>query len=262
MNELLPELILRGLKARRAGRGIIEHAPEMDSTNLRARMLVKDGAPDGSLVVCEHQTAGRGRLGRGWETPRGEALTCSLILAARAAQAQMYTLAAAVAAAKAARTLCPTLEPRIKWPNDLIINGRKCAGILCELCADSVIIGIGINVNQTRFTGELTDKATSLLREAGGEPLDRCELLRLWLGYMEDAAEALEQRGLEGILDEYADMSATIGARVRVTGAAGEFTGTARGMDESGALIVDADDGTERRVLAGDVSVRGIMGYV
>lgn len=183
-----------------------------------------------------------------------------------AERAQLFTLAAAVAAAEAARELRPTLEPLIKWPNDLVLDGKKCAGILCELISGSdgiaVIVGVGINVNQTRFEGELADKATSLLIHAGGKPLDRAELLCMYLKHMEDAVEAIERYGLQGIRERYMALSATVGSRVRVLGAGGEFTGTARDIDDTGALLVVRENGAEERVMSGDVSVRGIMGYI
>ncbi len=267
-SELMPELWTGKLTTRCLGRGEICYLPVVDSTNARAKEMARTGAPHGSVVLCEEQKAGRGRLGRSWQCTRGEALMHSLILRPKMAleKAQLFTLAAAVAAAEAVNLLCPSLEPRIKWPNDLILGGKKCAGILCELVTDadgaySVIVGVGINVNQMRFEGELADKATSLLIEAGGAKQDRAELLRLYLERMEAAADALERDGLDGIRENYLSHSATIGSRVRVIGADSEFVGTAQGIDDNGALLVRRDDGVVERVLCGDVSVRGLMGY-
>ena len=229
--------------------------------------MARAGAPHGSLAVCDHQTAGRGRMTRRWETPAGEALTQTMVLRPRlpVEQAQLFTFAAALAAARAIEDVCPSVKPRIKWPNDVVIGSRKCVGILCEMVIDengyAIAPGVGININQQGFEGELTDKATSLLMETG-EKVDRRQVLCAYLTRMEEAADALEANGLQGILQEYLSRSVTIGSRVRVVGTDVEFTGTAKAVDETGALIVTDEEGVDRRVLSGDVSVRGLMGYV
>ena len=272
-NSLLPGYLLHELDTRWAGRGEIAYEAKMDSTNIRAKELARSGAPSGSLALCAQQTAGRGRLQRRWETPAGVALTQSLVLrpSLPTEQAQLFTLAAALAAARAIAQTCPGLDPGIKWPNDVILNGKKCVGILSELAADMdglsfVIPGVGINVNQTAFEGELREKATSLLIELrkadpNAPPVCRRQLLLSYLRHMESAVDALEREGLAGILNQYVARSVTLGRRVKVIGLNGEFTGTAQSIDETGALIVTEDGGGERRVLSGDVSVRGLMGY-
>lgn len=272
-DSLLPEAIRFGLSTRWAGRGEICHAQEMTSTNTRAKEMARAGAPNGSLAVCERQTAGRGRLQRSWETPAGLALTQSMVLrpALRTEQAHLITLAAAVASAQAIRDVCPQLKPGIKWPNDVVIEGKKVAGILCELSADAaglqfVIPGVGINVNQTSFSGELEQKATSLLMEmrklaSDTQLVSRRAVLCAYLKHMEEAVEALEADGLAGIAETYLQHSVTLGSRVHVLGTTESFVGTAKAIDEEGALIVTDENGTDRRVLSGDVSVRGIMGY-
>ena len=137
-NSLLPGYLLHELDTRWAGRGEIAYEAKMDSTNIRAKELARSGAPSGSLALCDQQTAGRGRLQRRWETPAGVALTQSLVLrpSLPTEQAQLFTLAAALAAAGAIAQTCPGLDPGIKWPNDVILNGKKCVGILSELAAD------------------------------------------------------------------------------------------------------------------------------
>ncbi|MEG2187158.1 MAG: biotin--[acetyl-CoA-carboxylase] ligase [Clostridia bacterium] len=270
---LLPGYIAAELTTRQLGRGEMLYAREMDSTNTRMKELGRAGAPQGSLALCERQTAGRGRLGRAWETPMGEALMQSLLLRPQLSteQAQLCTLAAAVAMAQAIHDLCPMLEAGIKWPNDLVINGKKCVGILSELSANMdgiefVVLGAGVNVNQERFEGELAQKATSLLLEVrktnpSALPLDRRALLLGYLQHMENALEALEQHGLQGILAEYIKRSVTLGSRVHVLGTHTDFAGTARAIDDTGALLVEDEQGKQQRVLSGDVSVRGLMGY-
>lgn len=272
-NSLLPGYVQRELETRWAGRGEIAYAAEMDSTNTRAKQMARNGAPHGSLAICELQTAGRGRLQRAWETPSGVALMQSLVLrpSLPTEQAQLCTLAAAIASAQAISEVCPELEAGIKWPNDVILNGKKCVGILSELSADMdglefVVPGVGINVNQTAFEGELSQKATSMLIELkklhpDARPVCRRKVLCAYLRHMEDAVDALEKQGLEGILPEYLRRSVTLGKRVQVIGTGISFTGTAKQIDGTGALIVTDEDGTDRRVLSGDVSVRGLMGY-
>lgn len=251
-----------------AGRGEVRHERQMDSTNRVAKEMARAGVPHGSLAVCDDQTAGRGRMQRQWETPAGQALTQSMVLRPRLSpeQAQLITLAAAVASAQAIEDVCPEVRVGIKWPNDGIINGRKCMGILCEMALkgselDYVIPGVGINVNQTAFSPELRDKATSIRLEAGHE-VDRWALLRAYLTRMEAAVDAVEKGGLNGILEEYISRSVTIGRFVRVIAPDEEYTAQAYGIDETGALLARDEAGNERRVLCGDVSVRGLMGYV
>ena len=261
------EYLKEHLHTRWAGRGEIAYEQQMPSTNLRAKEMARTGAPHGSLAVCDHQTAGRGRLQRSWDTPAGEALTQTMMLRPKlpVEQAQLCTFAAAVAAAKAIEDVCPQLHPGIKWPNDVVIASKKCVGILCEMVLDAdgyaVVPGVGININQTHFEGELADKATSLLMETG-KPADRWQVLCAYLYHMEEAVDALEKNGLNGIWQDYVSRSVTLGSRVRVVGTDSEFVGTAKAVDETGALLVTDDNGQDRRVLSGDVSVRGLMGYV
>ena len=268
------EGIRAGLQTRWAGRGVLCCETEMDSTNTRAKELARDGAPHGSVAVCDKQTAGRGRMQRIWETPEGLALTQSMVLRPTLApeQVQLITFAAAVASAKAIEELCPGLKPGIKWPNDIVISGKKCAGILCEMAMDGgtlayVIPGVGINVNQTMFPPDLRSKATSLLiecrRKNAAHPfISREKLLCAYLRHMEDAVDALEENGMDGIAQESLTRSVTLNSQVRVSGTEYDFVGTAKAIDETGALIVTDEQGTDRRVLCGDVSVRGLMGYV
>ena len=250
-----------------AGRGDIAYEPVMDSTNIRAKEMAKAGAPHGSLAVCDHQTAGRGRMTRRWETPAGEALTQTMVLRPKlpVSQAQLFTFAAALAAAKAIEDVCPELKPGIKWPNDVVIGSKKCVGILCEMVLDgngyAIAPGVGININQKSFEGELADKATSLFMETG-RTVERWQVLCAYLRHMEQAVDALERNGFDGIAQDYFSRSVTLGSRVRVVGTDVSFTGVAKSVDETGALIVTDETGADRRVLSGDVSVRGLMGYV
>lgn len=272
-NNLLPGYIYQEAATRLAGRGEICYRQEMTSTNTCAKEMARAGAPNGSLAICEAQTAGRGRLQRSWETQPGQALTQSLVLRPRlpVEQAQLCTLAAAVAAAKAIEEVCPGLSPGIKWPNDIVIGSKKCVGILCELAADMdgivyVVAGTGINVNQMTFPPDLTEKATSLLLELrrndpGAAPICRRKLLCAYLRHMEKAMDALEKEGFAGIQADYLPLSVTLGRTVQVISPEETFVGQAQSIDETGALLVLDESSSLRRVLCGDVSVRGLMGY-
>ena len=148
----------------------------------------------------------------------------------------------------------------------MVIGTRKCVGILCETVTDPagercVVAGAGFNVNQPSFPEALQNKATSLLMEDGA-PVNRRELLCRYLLAMERSMRLLETNDLQGFFSEYADRSVTLGSRVEVIGVNERFTGIAERVDETGALWVHPDGGEPRRVLSGDVSVRGVMGYV
>ncbi len=259
--------MLEALSTRWAGRGQVNYEAQMPSTNLRAREMARAGAPHGSLAVCDDQTAGRGRMQREWKTPPGLALTHSLVLRPKLSpqEAQLVTLAAAVASAQAIEEVCPELRAGIKWPNDVLIGTRKCVGILCEVAMEGdalayVIAGVGINVNQPSFPEELSGKATSLRIECGRET-DRWALLRAYLQHMEGAVDALEKHGLSGILEEYTRRSVTLGRTVRIVAPTESYVARACELDGTGALLVTDEQGARRRVLCGDVSVRGMMGY-
>lgn len=265
---LLPAYLRRELGTLHFGRGDIFYAPQMDSTNTTLkREAARRVLPGGALAVCDRQTAGRGRMQRAWADPMaGESLTCSLLLRPQLPPqaTPLVTLATAVAAAE---TIAQWgLAPGIKWPNDVVLGGRKCVGILCEAVADPqgalcVVVGTGFNLNQQAFAGELADKATSL-RIALGAAVDRRTFLGRYLTQMEQAVAALQSRGLAGIQPQYEARSVTLGRTVQVIGTGESFVGKAEHIDGDGALHVRDAAGNLRRVLSGDVSVRGVMGYV
>ena len=267
-NALLPGLIMEELSTQWVGRAEILYAPEMGSTNTVLKQAAMARAlPPGSIAVCHRQTAGKGRLQRVWEDDvAGASLTVSLLLMPNLPPEQMHLMTLAVAVAAADTLVEQGVEAGIKWPNDVVIGPRKCAGILCELFTDfrgrlCAVAGIGVNIGQRGFSPSLRDKATSLYIACGRE-IGRRALLCAFLLHMEQTLARLEAQGLAGILPGYLERSVTIGSRVRVVGAAEEFVGTAERIDELGALLVRDDAGTLRQVLSGDVSVRGVMGYV
>lgn len=261
------------LNTRWAGKGDVIYREEIPSTNTLLKELARAGAPAGSVAVCDFQSAGRGRLQRVWQAAAGETLPVSLLLKPRLTPEQipLCTLGAAVAAAQAIEQVCPELKAGIKWPNDVVIGGRKCVGILCEGAFDPagrlcVIMGVGFNGNQRAFPPELAASATSLFLEKqrqnpDAEPVILRELLTAFLEAAEKAADRLEEGGLPAILPEYRARSVTIGSAVRVIAPTEEYIGQAEGMDASGSLLVRDGSGVLRTVVCGDVSVRGLMGY-
>ena len=261
------------LNTRWAGKGDVIYREEIPSTNTLLKELAREGAPAGSVAVCDFQSAGRGRLQRVWQAAAGETLPVSLLLKPRLTPEQipLCTLGAAVAAAQAIEQVCPELKAGIKWPNDVVIGGRKCVGILCEGAFDPegrlcVIMGVGFNGNQRVFPPELAASATSLFLEKqqqdpDAEPVILRELLTAFLEAAENSADRLEEGGLPAILPEYRARSVTIGSAVRVIAPTEEYIGQAEGMDASGSLLVRDGSGVLRTVVCGDVSVRGLMGY-
>ena len=261
------------LNTRWAGKGDVIYREEIPSTNTLLKELARAGAPAGSVAVCDFQSAGRGRLQRVWQAAAGETLPVSLLLKPRLTPEQipLCTLGAAVAAAQAIEQVCPELKAGIKWPNDVVLGGRKCVGILCEGAFDPagrlcVIMGVGFNGNQRAFPPELAASATSLFLEKqrqnpDAEPVILWELLTAFLEAAEKAADRLEEGGLPAILPEYRARSVTIGSAVRVIAPTEEYIGQAEGMDASGSLLVRDGSGVLRTVVCGDVSVRGLMGY-
>ncbi len=242
--------------------GNILYHEETRSTNEDAKAAADAGAPDGTLVVTEFQGTGHGRLARGWFCPKGEGVLFSVILRPTSflpQEAPKCTLLAAVAVARAIRSL--GLDVGIKWPNDILADGKKLVGILTEMSAEMerihyIVIGIGINVNimADEFTPDIRDTATSLAILAG-HAVDRRQLLVAILREMETLYRAVQDEGFAPVFDAWRALSVTLGQDVRVLGVGETFEGRAADIDETGALLVDTSEG-RRRVLAGDVSIR------
>ncbi len=256
------ERIAHELDTRWAGREIVL-LEQTDSTNRHARALAAQGAAHGTLVLANEQTAGRGRRGRGWISPAGEGVFLSLILRPDVPPAQAATLSLRTALAVAEAIRRETgLDARIKWPNDIVVDGRKVCGMLLEMDATaevlhSVVAGVGINVHQMQFDAEIARTASSL-DLLTGRRISRTALIRAFLEEFERAA-AMDD---ETMMRTYRACSATLGQRVRVIGLKETYTGTAERVTDGGTLLVRTDaDGALREVLAADVSVRGIMGY-
>lgn len=241
---------------------------ELDSTNAEAKRRAIQGAAHGTLVLAEAQSAGRGRRGRGWHSPQGAGLWLSMVLRPDMAPDRLagLTLLIALAVADACERVSG-VRAGVKWPNDVVVGGKKVCGILLEMAANPeavewVVAGVGINVRQCAedFPQELRASATSLVNE-GGEVPERRELLLAFLEALERLYAAWADGGMEALRADMLARSVTLGQLVRVEAPGETFVGTAKDIDETGALWVEYEDGTLRRVLAADVSVRGVMGY-
>ena len=239
-----------------------------DSTNNRARQLAEEGAPHGTLVVADSQTSGKGRRGRHWEAPSGTGVWMTLVLRPQIEpqRASMMTGVAALAVAEGIRQVTG-LEAKIKWPNDIVCGGKKVCGILTEMSTEAdwiryAIIGIGINVNIDQFSQELEHVATSLKRELG-RSVKRSTVIGAVMAAFEKYYDIFLKTGdLSELSGTYNALSANLGRPVTVLDPAGEYGGTALGIDSQGALLVQCSEGEVRSVISGEVSVRGIYGYV
>lgn len=234
------------------------------STNDFAKKAASDGAEEGTLIISEEQIQGKGRLGRKWVSPPGAGIWMSLILRPPIQPFAMakITLIAAVTTAVAINK-ATGLNAGIKWPNDIIIHGKKACGILTEMGIDSkggqyVILGIGINVNTAQFPKEIKERATSL-RKCLGQKVSRREvLIRTILEFEELYFDFIETNVFERILNVYRRKSVTIGKRVKVTGKGRDFSADAIDVTNNGELLVRKDDGEMMEINSGEVSIRGI----
>lgn len=233
----------------------------VDSTNTVAMELGEKDAPHGTVVVADRQTKGRGRLGRSWISPAGN-IYMSILLrpALTPADAPLLTLTAAVACARALRE-ASNLRVEIKWPNDLVITGKKLGGILTEMKSRGdrilfVAVGIGINLNSgvTDFPPELREAATSVSMETG-KKISRTGLLQRVLEEIGLWYDALTKGETDRILDEWRHLSSTLGKSVRITAGNETFEGVAEALDGAGRLIVKSLSGIQKVINAGDVTM-------
>ena len=246
----------------------VRYFDTLDSTNICAKRMAEEGAPNGTLVIADEQTAGRGRCGRAWKTPKGTAIAMTLLMRPnlRPEKASMLTLVMGMAVTRAVNELY-SLNCQIKWPNDIVYQGKKLCGILTEMSADMdqihyVIVGIGINVQMTDFPKEIQNTATSL-KLVTGKTLLRNELLAKVLEEFEVLYEQfVSAESLKNLKAEYESRLANKDNRVNVLAPSGAWQGICLGIKEDGALLVQREDGKVEEVIAGEVSVRGIYGYV
>jgi BirA family biotin operon repressor/biotin-[acetyl-CoA-carboxylase] ligase len=224
----------------------------VESTQAIVFRLAAEGAADRTVVIAESQAAGRGRRGRAWLDEPGASLLVSILLRPRLLPARLPTLSLTAGVAVAEALVASAgLAPRLKWPNDVLVDGRKIAGILLESRLDGtasvVALGIGINVSQAVFPADLTGRATSI-RLAGGHP-DRERLLAALLDRIEHWRGRLETEGFDGVRERWRALADTLGRAVSVDG----VSGVAVDVDEDGALLV-ADGDRGGRIMAGDVA--------
>jgi BirA family biotin operon repressor/biotin-[acetyl-CoA-carboxylase] ligase len=252
--------LLAKLSTRTFGRKL-QVLSAVPSTQDVARDLAEAGAPEGTLVLAEQQTQGRGRLGRAWVSPPGKGVWMSLLLRPRVPLplAPQLTLLAAVALCRGIRKVAP-LPIGIKWPNDLLVDGRKISGILLESAAEDerlkyVIVGMGISVNLEAedFPPEVLKKAISL-RMALSRPLDRAEVVASVLAEFESLYELYGEQGFGPIRALWEARSVTLSQPVRLQAPEGTVEGTAEELDELGGLRVRQADGTVRTVYTGEFS--------
>ncbi len=265
-DRLLPGEIARLLATSRIGREI-RYFERIGSTNTEAAALARQGATEGSVVIAEAQTRGRGRMGREWFSPAGVNLYASIVLrpSVPPAVAPQLSLVAGLAAARAleAQGVAPL---GIKWPNDVLAGGKKIAGVLTETEAEAdrvrwVVLGIGVNLNclPARFPAHLRKIATSV-RISTGRKVDRCQFAARLFAEIERLYDRFLESGFGALRGEFEERSSLTGQEVAVESGGRRIQGRALGVDEAGALVIQTASGRER-VVAGDVTLRGTPGW-
>lgn len=265
---------------------------ETDSTNTRAKQAAEEGEKSGTLFITECQTGGRGRRGRSWESPAGSGIWMSLLLRPeiKPFDASMLTIVAAMGMKDAIEEIIGDgvtagagdgdvagdgdgdgagkggIHCKIKWPNDIVLGDRKICGMLTEMSAETdwinyVVIGIGVNVNTTEFDDSIKDTASSILLQTG-RSVKRSDIVVAFARHFSKYYdEFLKKCNLSGLADDYNKALINVGRDVKIVERDGSFVAKAVGIDETGSLIVEKDGNTQR-IVAGEVSVRGLYGYV
>ncbi len=235
------------------------HFFSVGSTNDTARGLAVAGAPEGTVVVAEEQTRGRGRLGRSWVSQKGKDITLSLVLrpVIDPSQAPGLNLMVGLAASESIREVA-CIPTDLKWPNDVLTRGKKCCGVLTEMSADPgkvhfIVVGVGINVNGGALPEAIADRASTLVRETGC-PLPRARLVGAFLNHLEDGYLSFLKNGLQPLIERWTENSSSVrGRKVVVAQPSRSFSGTTTGLGKQGDLLVMQENGTLEEVLAGDV---------
>ncbi len=257
---LLPQILRPRLRTQNMGRSFF-HFYSVDSTNAFAARMLAHGrpVPDGALILAETQTAGRGRLGRPWHSEPENGLYFSLVLRPQVppSLAPLFTLGCAVAMHHAVERHSG-LDVDIKWPNDLLVDGRKVAGILAEIQAEtdrihSLIVGVGVNVNHQSLPEEISDRATSL-RLASGRSQSRLDILVDFLEHFEGIVDRLRESGPASLVAEWTRHSSfAAGRRVEMSDGYRTIRGVTRGLNPAGALRVETPAGIIEDVYSGDL---------
>ncbi len=263
---MLEQNILHSLTTEWAGKQMV-FLDSVDSTNDHAKRLANEGAPHGTLVVAETQVAGKGRMGRNFDSPKNSGIWMSLIIKdeIEPVNASMLTLVMGLATARAVNMVAG-LNSQIKWPNDLILNGKKLAGILTEMTlradgSNPIIIGVGINVLNDSFSEEIRQVATSVFLESR-KRIDRASLIDEVLKQFERYYHIyMQTQDLSTLVSEYNDCLINRGRWVQVLEPKGTYEGRALGINAEGELLVEVENEV-RQIASGEVSVRGVLGYV
>lgn len=260
----------------------VHYYDEIDSTNNEAKRVAEnEDTKDGTLFITESQTTGRGRRGRNWASPKGSGIWMTLLLKPQIppASASMLTIVSAIAMVEAINKALDEASENaqdavldkssvcgIKWPNDIVLNGKKICGILTEMSAEMdyihfVVIGIGLNANTLEFDESIRDVASSILKETGIK-INRSRLVALFSRCFNGVFETFVKSGdLAGLKERYNNMLLNRDREVKAIYSDRTVEGVARGINDVGELIVDTDEG-EIIIRAGEVSVRGLYGYV
>jgi BirA family biotin operon repressor/biotin-[acetyl-CoA-carboxylase] ligase len=242
----------------------IHYLEECETTQTIAHELARQGAAHGTVVISETQTKGKGRMSRPWESTKGKGIWMTVIIRPDVLphQAPQFTLVAAVSIVNAIKSLYSQFTPVIKWPNDILINGLKCTGILTEMIAEidkvqALLIGIGINVNQQPddFPKELQSIATSLSIEEN-ESLNRAELVGTILNYLECYCDQYVSEGFSPIKLLWEEASGTIGKQIKATTLSEVIEGKAIGITESGVLQIQLENGEKRSIYSADIELK------
>ena len=244
---------------------------EIDSTNNYLKTLSRNGGHDGAVAVANAQTAGRGRMDRPFQSPKDKGIYLSVLLRPELPPARLLpvTAMAGVAVCTAVERICG-VRPGLKWPNDPVLGGRKLCGILTEMAFEgetgrlqALIVGIGINVSQTEadFSPDVAKMATSLVQELG-RPVSRPALAAALIEELDKLYAALNAGSLSAYLAAFRRDCVNLGKRVRILSPAGEETAAAIGIDDQFGLIIQDETGAERVIRSGEVSVRGLYGYL
>lgn len=258
---LEPLAIQTGLKTKHIGQNI-EYVESCSSTQIIAHKLAQEGAPGGTVVLTETQTAGRGRMARKWDSAAGKGVWMSVILRPDVVpqKAPQFTLVTAVAVVRAIEEVTK-LQPKIKWPNDILLNGKKCTGILTELQSDAdgiqaLIIGIGLNINQekTDFDPEIQAIATSLKMESG-DTVSRQKLVQSLLYYLEIYTQMYIEEGFGLLKVMWESYSTTIGHPIRARMTNQTLEGIAEGITEDGVLQLRTADGKLHGIYSADIEM-------
>ena len=265
-----------GLETSILGKDIL-YFDTIDSTNNYAKEAAHKGCAEGTVIVAGSQSAGKGRLGRIWDSSGGKGIWMSVVLRPPVApeDVQVITLGASVAVVEAIKEITG-IEAGIKWPNDIVLDGRKLCGILTEMNSEMerihfLVLGIGINVNHNMgdFPLELQENAVSLKMYASekllsiqGDLYNRSEIIKKILFKLEQVYNTISKGCTADIINEWKKYSVTLGKEVRIAAKNSEFTAVARDVTNDGRLVVECMDGTIREVLSGEVSIRGILGYI